>query len=104
MHRVWYQFAALFYYSAKFPKPARPSLHHRLRNYVRCRWRLLPGHFVLHVPHASTSSAAQNFANELGWDVATTPLALMKIKMREVEAQPEFRRHVVQAVPSQVRA
>lgn len=60
-------------------------------------WRLLPGHFVLHVPHPSTSKP------EGGWDIPTTPLALLKTKMEDVEGEPEFRRHVVQAVPLPVK-
>ena len=56
-------------------------------------WRLLPAHFVLHIPHASTAR------QQGGWDVQTQPLALMKVLIREIEAQPEFRRHITQEVP-----
>lgn len=59
-------------------------------------WRMLPGHFVLHVPHVSAASA------QGGWDAVTTPLVLMKLKIEEVEKEPEFKMHVVQAVPVSV--
>jgi hypothetical protein len=56
-------------------------------------WRLLPGHFTIHVPHPSTAKP------DGGYDVATTPLALMKIKIAEIEKEPQFRRHVVLNIP-----
>ena len=52
---------------------------------------------MLHVPHASTAKP------EGGWDVATTPLALMKAKMVEIEKEPQFRRHVVPNIPLPVK-
>lgn len=60
------------------------------------KWRVLPGHFVIHVPHASTASS------QGGWDAVTTPLVLMKLKIQEVEEEPEFNTHVVQAIPVSV--
>jgi Glycosyl-transferase for dystroglycan len=60
-------------------------------------WQLLPGHFVLHVPHPSTGKP------EGGWDIPTTPLALLKSKMEEIEREPEFQRHVVQSIPIPVK-
>jgi Glycosyl-transferase for dystroglycan len=56
-------------------------------------WRLLPGHFVIHVPHPSTAKP------DGGYDIATTPLALMKVKIAEVEKEPQFKRHVALHVP-----
>lgn len=56
-------------------------------------WRVLPGHFVLHVPHPSVAP------DVIGWDEVTTPLVLTKLKIEEIEQQPEFKRHITQAVP-----
>lgn len=61
------------------------------------KWRVLPGHFVLHVPHQSKATYI------IGWDEATTPLVLMKLKIAEVEKEPEFKRHVTMPVPIPVK-
>ena len=60
-------------------------------------WHLLPGHFVLHVPHAS-SHAGPGY-----WDALTMPGVLARILQEEIEAQPQFRRAVQLEVPMALR-
>ena len=55
-------------------------------------WRLLPAHFVLHLPHEKTAV----FHKE-PWDTVAAPKALLKVMLQEAAAQPEF----VQTVPVQ---
>jgi len=57
-------------------------------------WAVLPRHFALHLPHASEGEAPVG-----GWDRIVAPLALMKRKLAEIEAEPQFRLHIVQAMP-----
>jgi hypothetical protein len=60
-------------------------------------WKLLPAHFVVHVPHASTK------AQQGGWEASTTPIALLKVMLQEVQREPQFRRHVPQDVPQPIQ-
>jgi hypothetical protein len=39
------------------------------------QWRLLPGHFVIHVPHPSSKPPPG------GWEVSTTPLVVLKARL-----------------------
>ena len=61
------------------------------------QWKLLPAHFVLHIPHEKTATQAEG-----NWDVETTPLALMSVEMREIEREPQFRQHVQLDIPSPI--
>lgn len=57
------------------------------------RWALLPGHFLVHMPHNVSTGI------ELNWDVVATPLALMRVKAREIQAEPEYAQAVQLQVP-----
>lgn len=48
------------------------------------QWRLLPAHFVLHVPHPPGAPAPG------GWEATTMPLALVRVLAEEVRAQPQY--------------
>ena len=61
------------------------------------QWKLLPAHFVIHVPHPSSRGVPG------GWDVPTTPIALLRVMIEEVQRQPEFRQHVQQEVPFAIK-
>ena len=60
-------------------------------------WNLLPSHFVIHVPHASTKG------QEGGWEVSTMPIALLKVMLEEVQRQPEYSMHVHQEIPLPIK-
>ena len=55
-------------------------------------WRLLPAHFVVHLPHKASQP-------DPAWDTTATPQALTAILLQEVEWEPEFRQHVGLDVP-----
>lgn len=60
-------------------------------------WKLLPAHFVIHLPHASSPP------QEGGWEVSTTVIALLKLMLREVQKEPQFKQHVQQDVPLPIK-